>query len=197
MKLSQRPWNASTRSSKNFVFVLAPWFDKFPDRRRGHRPCLVGDFDSAFEYRHSRNGGDAILSAEARELFRVHFCHNEIARRFIRDFDHFGRDHFARTAPGRPEIHQDRQSGATRQRIETQIALDIDGLPRRRQFVLTLTATEGLPKPFILQPVSLSAVRTRQEQAALVRFHRVHIQASWREARSRVIVFLEQIKIRI
>ena len=197
MKLSQRPWNASTRSSRNLVFVLAPWFDKFPDRRRRHCPCLVGDFDSPFEYRHSRNGGDAILSAEARELFRIHFCHNEAARHFIRDFDHFGRDHFAWTAPGRPEIHQDRQSGATRQRIESQIALDIDWLPRRGQFVLTLAATEGLPKPFILQPVALSAVRTRQEQAALVRFHRVHIQASRREARSRVIVFLERIKIRI
>ena len=55
------------------------------------------------------------------------------------------------------------------------------------QLFLTLTTTEGLSEPFILQPVALSTVRAGQEQAALVRFHRVHIKTSQGEGHSRVV----------
>ena len=85
---------------------------------------------------------------QAGQLFGVDLGHHELACGFIRDFDNFRRDHLARAAPGRPEIHQDRQSGAARQGIESQIALEIDRLTGRRQFVLALSATEGSPKPF-------------------------------------------------
>src|SRR5207247_76641 len=67
-------------------------------------------------------------------------------------------------------------SGAARQGIEDQIAFDVDWLTGRQQFVLALSATEGLSKSFVLQSVAFPAVRASQEQPTLVRFNVTHVK---------------------
>jgi hypothetical protein len=82
---------------------LSP-FDKFADGRRDHGAGLPSHFQSVTEKDHRWNCGDTIMAPEAWHFLGIYFCHEQLTRRFVSDFAHFRRHHFAWTAPWRPEI---------------------------------------------------------------------------------------------
>ncbi len=54
---------------------------------------------------------DAELCRYSLFVFGIHLQHDELSGHVLRDRFYFGRDRFARPAPIRPEIDQDRHAG--------------------------------------------------------------------------------------
>jgi hypothetical protein len=58
--------------------------------------------------------------------------------------------------------------------IEQRFTLQFNRFPRRRNFGVTLAATEGLPKAFVDQPIALTALLAGQQKAAVIGFNGGH-----------------------
>jgi hypothetical protein len=86
------------------VFGLRVLLDKISDRGRGHRSGLTRHFETISEQRHGRDRCDTKTSGQTGNLFGVYLCQNELTGRFLCHFPELRRNHFARTAPRRPEI---------------------------------------------------------------------------------------------
>src|SRR5580704_6351821 len=60
------------------------------------------------------------------------------------------------------------------QRVEECFTLDFNRFPRRSDFGVALATAEGLPEPFVDQPITLTALRAGQQQTAVIGFNGGH-----------------------
>src|SRR6266550_7051677 len=93
---------------------------------------------------------------------------------FARHFRNLRRHHFARTAPWRPKIDQDRKRRVRYQSFEDLISVHFDWLIRRLQFNVAFAATKSLSQPFVEQAIPLPTFWARHQQPAMISLYRFH-----------------------
>jgi hypothetical protein len=120
------------------------------------------------------NTGDAKPLSDAGQRFGVHFRHQPSSSSFGCDFDQLRRHHFAGTAPGRPEIHEHRKTGAPCDRGELLIGLNIDGLRYTGQFRLAFAATECFSETFVVQAISLATFLASYQDTSIIKLNSIH-----------------------
>ena len=109
------------------------------------------------------DGADLVLLRRDRELFGVCFDDEKLAVRVRGDFGKFGRNHFARRTPGRPEVDEKREGGTLGDRLERRMGGDIDGLSGDLEFSVAAAATEGLAKAFVSEAIAFAALLARED----------------------------------
>src|ERR1700730_8778661 len=142
----------------SFGFGPISLLDELPNRRGRHCTGLPSHFVSGLEHRECRDGVDAIPLRQARQRFGIYLGHEPSAPPLTCDLDQFRGDHFARSAPRRPELHQHRQRGLIDKGAEECFIFYFDWFAGRPEFGVSLSASEDLPEPFVNQAITLAAL---------------------------------------
>jgi len=85
---------------------------------RPHGPGLPGDFMAVLEQNEGRDAADSVTFAECRFCLGIHLGQSGAGLQQFRGLLELWRHHFARSAPGRPKIDEDRQVGPSDMSIE-------------------------------------------------------------------------------
>ena len=80
-----------------------------PQHPFGKCAYLAVDNFSAKNKQHGRDALNAVLGGPLGVFVGIHFSYNYFVWHFLGDFIQYRPDHFARAAPGSPEINDDRQ----------------------------------------------------------------------------------------
>ena len=83
-------------------------FDHLCQRQLGLDPDKAVDLLAIFEQDDGGNGDDAVFGGEIRFVVNIDFSDNRFAGQLIRQAINDRAEHFARSAPRRPEIDKDR-----------------------------------------------------------------------------------------
>src|SRR5262249_22417517 len=128
-------------------------------------PCKHGE---------RRNRADVVTLAELCELVGVHLDDEHLSCLACGDFLQLGRDHPARSAPGRPVIDDDRDRGARHEAIEVGDAVQLEWFAGRTERLLALAAATLVAQAREGKPVLLPARRARNDEAAIVNLDACH-----------------------
>jgi len=162
------------------AFELAParisngLFDKSSNGGRGSGAGLSRHFSSVSKERKQWNGAHLKALRNFWKVFCVHLHNQPVAGRFGGNFDQLGRQHFTRTAPWRPKIHQHRNRCPRDNHIKLALAPRLDRFRRRRQFRAALPATEALAQPVVSQPIASAALGASNNYPAFIDCKHVH-----------------------
>ena len=120
--------------------------------------------------RHRRNGADSEPLTEVAEHVGVDLDDEPSAGRPTGDGRQLGRHHPTRCAPRRPEVHDDRQGRLCNQSLEVGRGSDVERRRWRAQGRLALPTTNRVAQSIESQSIALTAIRTGDEDAAVVDF---------------------------
>jgi hypothetical protein len=134
----------------------------------------ASDFVATLKYNHRRDGTDVVALGKGALLLSVDLGDDEFANAGGGDFLKFGRDHFARSAPRRPEIHEDRQGRQTNQGVEMFLGVNIDGGVHAGDVGFAFAAAHGLTKAFEVNAVSLAAVGAGNHDSVIIELCSIH-----------------------
>ena len=138
---------------------------------RAHRPRHLF---AAHKDRHRGNRLYAKPLSQGGQGLRIHFGDHKAARIGRGHLDQFGRDRFARPAPGRPKVNHDRQRRSRNQCVELRHLRHVYGSGRRRHGIVAVAAGSRLAQPRIRRPIFLPALRTRANHALRIQCRTTH-----------------------
>jgi hypothetical protein len=156
--------------------------EELADRAGGQSSGFAREFVPVLNDDESGDCRNAELLGDARAIFSVHLGNEECAVGGGGDFGNFRRNHFARAAPGSPEVDENWQSRVGGERLKLVIARDVNRRARWRQFFMAPAAAEGLAEPFVTKTIAFAALRAGQNEPAFIEVsvcrslcHRSHV----------------------